>query len=46
MSSSVHIDNKGKDILILGEVTTQGLATDSNLLMLWKYVNSKQKSLK
>ena len=25
MSSSVHIDNKNKDILILGEGTTQGL---------------------
>ena len=25
MSSSVHIDKKGKDILILGEETTQGL---------------------
>ena len=25
MNSSVHIDNKGKDILILGEGPTQGL---------------------
>ena len=25
MSSSVHIDNKGEDILILGEGPTQGL---------------------
>ena len=25
MSSSVHIDNKNKDILILGEEPTQGL---------------------
>ena len=25
MSSSVHIDNKNKDILILGEGLTQGL---------------------
>ena len=25
MSSSVHIDNKNKDILIFGEVPTQGL---------------------
>ena len=24
MSSSVHIDNKGKDILILGKEPTQG----------------------
>ena len=25
MSSSTHIDNKGKDILILGQGPTQGL---------------------
>ena len=25
MSSSVHVDNKGKDIVILGEGPTQGL---------------------
>ena len=25
MSSSVHVDNKGKDILIIGEGPTQGL---------------------
>ena len=25
MSSSVHVDNKGKDILILGKDPTQGL---------------------
>ena len=25
MNSSVHIDNEGKDILILGERPTQGL---------------------
>ena len=25
MSSSVHIDNKNKDILVLGEAPTQGL---------------------
>ena len=25
MSSSVHIENKGKDILLLGEGSTQGL---------------------
>ena len=30
VSSSVHIDNKNKDILILGEETTQGL--DDNTL--------------
>ena len=27
MSSSIHADNKGKDILILGERKTQGLDT-------------------
>ena len=31
MSSSVHIDNKGKDILILGEGPTQGLLDDTTL---------------
>ena len=25
MSSSVHVDNKKKDVLVLGEVPTQGL---------------------
>ena len=30
MSSSVHVDNKGKDILILGEEPTKGL--DDNTL--------------
>ena len=70
MSSSVHVDNKGKDSLILGEGPTQGLddtkliaeakypekdlsqvytimeATVSYLLMLQKYINSKQKTQK
>ena len=67
MSSSVHVDNKEKDILILGEGPTQQLddttltaeakypinftqsmmeATVSYLLMLQKYINSKQKTLK
>ena len=32
MNSSVHIDNKGKDFLILGEGRTQGL----------KWYNNKQ----
>ena len=36
MSSSVHVDNKGKDILILGEVTTQGL-DDTTLTAETKY---------
>ena len=30
MSSSVHVDNKGKDILILGKDTTQGLGEHSS----------------
>ena len=78
MNSSVHVDYKGKDILILGEGPTQGLddttltteekytiilhnqkkdlhynevytimeATVSYLLMLQKYINSKQKTQK
>ena len=73
MSSFVHIDDKNKDILILGEEPTQVLddttltgeamqekekstltgevctimkATVSFLLMLQKYINSKQKTLK
>ena len=29
MSSSVHVDNKGKDILILGSGPTQGLGEHS-----------------
>ena len=29
MSSSVHVDNKGKDILILGKGPTQGLGGHS-----------------
>ena len=29
MSSSIHIDNKGKDILILGLGPTQGLGENS-----------------
>ena len=36
MSSSVHIDNKNKDILILGEESTQGL-DDSTLTAEVKY---------
>ena len=76
MSSSVHIDNKRKDILILGKVITQGLisstlaaealysinftrpgikfclglhyngTTVSYVVMLRKYISSKQKTLK
>ena len=76
MSSSVHINNKGKDILILGKGPKQGLdgttftaralypinftqsgkklyyvytimeATISYLLMLQKYINSKQTTQK
>ena len=29
MNSSIHVDNKGKDILILGKGRTQGLGEDS-----------------
>ena len=29
MNSSIHVDNKGKDILILGKDRTQGLGEDS-----------------
>ena len=36
MSSSVHVDNKGKDILILGEVPRQGL-DDTTLTAEAKY---------
>ena len=75
MNSSVHIENKNSNILILGEGPTQGLddttltaevkypinstqprkrlvlslhynESDSFLLMLQKYINSKQKTPK
>ena len=36
MNSSVHVDNKGKDILILGEGSTQGL-DDTRLTAEAKY---------
>ena len=36
MSSSVHVDNKGKDLLILGEGPTRGL-DDSILTAEAKY---------
>ena len=36
MSLSVHVDNKGKDILILGEGPTQGL-NDTTLTTEAKY---------
>ena len=36
MSSSVHFNNKGKDMLILGEGSTQGLE-DSTLTAEGKY---------
>ena len=51
MSSCVHVDNKGKDISILGERPTQGLDDTTLtaeakypinvLLILKKYINSK-----
>ena len=37
MSSSVHIENKGKDILIIGKVPTQGL-DDTTLTVEAKYL--------
>ena len=37
MRSSVHVDNKGRDILILGEGPTQGL-NDTTLTAEAKYV--------
>ena len=74
LSLSVHVDNKSKDILILGEGTTPGLDDttltaeakypinstrsrkrfvlrlhyngSNSLLMLQKYINSKQKNQK
>ena len=36
MSSSVHIDNKNKDVVTLGETTTQGL-DDTTLTAEAKY---------
>ena len=42
MNSSVHVDNKGRDILVLGEVPTQGL-DDMTLTAEAKYpINFKQ----
>ena len=42
MSASVHVDNKGKDILILGKESAQGL-DDSTLKTEAKYpINFKQ----
>ena len=53
----MHIDNKGKNILIFGEGPTQGLDDTTltaeeeypinllNLLKLQKYINPKQKTL-
>ena len=31
MSSSVHVDNKGRDILILGEGPTEGLDNTTSI---------------
>ena len=59
MSSSVHIDNKNKDILLfdggptqrlhdtilIGEAMYRIIFTTLNI-MLQKYINSKQKTLK
>ena len=46
MNSSVHIDNKGKDILIFGDGPTQGL-DDSTLTVEVKYsINFTQSNRK
>ena len=37
MSSSVHVDTKGKDILIVGEGLTQGLDDDTTLIAKSEY---------
>ena len=39
MNSSVHVDNKGKDILILGKGPTQGLG--ENALTAEKIIEKK-----
>ena len=44
MSSSVHFDNKGKDILILGEGPTQGL-DDTTLTLEAKYLINFSRSV-
>ena len=47
MSSSVHIENKGKDILIIGKGPTQGL-DDTTLTVEAKYpinLNNQEKDL-
>ena len=50
MNSSVHIDNRGKDILILGKGPTQilkhTLTAETYLLMLQKRISSEEKILK
>ena len=45
MTSSVHVDNKGKDILILGEEPTQGL-DDTTLTAEAKYLINFTQSVK
>ena len=42
MSSSVHIDNKGKDILIFGEGPTQGLDGTTLTAEATYHINSTQ----
>ena len=45
MSSSVHVDNKGKDFFILGEGPTQGL-DDKTLMAEAKYpIHNPEKDL-
>ena len=45
MNSSVHVDNNGKDILILGEGPTQGL-DDMTLTAEAKYTTILQNQIK
>ena len=40
MNSSVHVDNKGKDIIILGEGSTQGLSIHDNGSSSFLFVNA------
>ena len=48
MSSSVHVDNKKKDLLIFFKGPTQGLDNGENsyLLLVQKLLNLKQTTLK
>ena len=48
MSNSIHIDNKGKDILVLGRGPTQGLEstlTAEKIYSIKLYSNKKNKKI-